>query len=624
MSAQQNKASQCILASELTPKQLESLPFSPGNLDSFDEKEKLPPTARAQWAYVQLNPNEFLERFTNELGLSGVNIAICFVNKEPYEDTKKDLRTPITVKLIVHADHFSRIKDHLIKKRLSFQELEDNKGFALPFLGSIQKQIDTLELERLMNYVFIKNAISREAYYIWISIPKAYLETKKPFESKAKESAKEVDPTGDKIPKPVQEAEETSEAKPIKALIPSRARTRRDAKETFNYVIYDDTGETAPPMIPVQKEPKSQSVVVAAEPVRQKKSFLSKLKSEKKGKEKTSIKEEKVPQCPSAKFDSALFLGIGLFNFFTSILLITFLSTLLEEIVAIRMEILSAAALISMICAMLVIRPSFKFKAARSWTLCAYVLFGAITTLFILNTTGFSDTPNYLIPTAYSLGSFVIALVAAVMRVDRAPSIKTQLSKTEEKEQDLSKDAVEEAKVGIPPPVRVTTAKSNLPPPVKKEAKRDTAKKIVIKRLPKKESSAIVEPEVPETPVVEQQLPVVRRSIPANPFSEEQKNVIRNRLARRDRLTTPSAPGQETPQTAQEPNIESKQLSTEEIKARLASRLQRSRAHMNGTDNKVPEPIPQKPSDQDGEKRKTIRLRKPGETAEKLSAPKGA
>ncbi len=633
MSAHKNKANQCIPVSELTPKQLEALPISPGNLDSFDEKLKLPPTARAQWAYVQLNPNDFLERFTNELGLLGINIAVCFVNKEPYEDTVKDLRTPITVNLIVHADHYSKIKEHLVEKRLSFKELEDNKGFALPFLGSIQKQIDTLALESLMNYVFIKNSISREAYYIWISIPKSYLETKKPAESKAKESAKQVDSTGDKKPTPVPQVGDTSEAKP-KAQVPSQARKPKDAKENFNYVIYDDTGETAPPMVPIPEEPKQQSVIVAAEPVRQKQSFLSKLKSAKKGKEKnpsSNPKEKKVSPCPSAKFDSALFLGIGLFNFFTSILLITFLSTLLEEIVAIRMEILSAAAVISMIFAMLVIRPSFKFKAARLWTLSAYVLFGALTAFFVHNNTAFPETPDYLIPTAYSLGSFVLALVAAIMRVDRATSSKAKKSKadakSEKKGQDIPEDTQQETKVTAPPAVPAKAAKRHLPPPIKKKAKQDTTKKVVMKRSPKKETPTTAEPkpEATETPVVEKRTPIVRKSIPTNPISEEQKDVIRNRLARRDRLTTPLAAGQNTPQSAQEANIDSKQLSTEEIKAKLASRLQRSKALKNGIDNKDAEPVPQKPANQDGEERKTIRLRKPSEEeAKKLTAPKGS
>lgn len=624
MSAQKNRISQCIQASELTPKQLESLPFSLGNLDSFDEKEKLPPTARAQWAYVQLNPNDFLERFTNELGLLGVNLAICFVNKEPYEDTEKDLRTPITVNLIVHTDHYSSIKEHLAEKRLSFQELEDNKGFALPFLGSIQKQIDTLELESLMNYVFIKNSISREAYYIWISIPKSYLETKKPPESKAKEPVKNVELTGDKKPNPGQQSESTP-----KASGPSQARKQKAAKENFNYVVYDDTGETAPPMVPVPEEPKPQSVIVANEPVRQKKFFRSKLKSAKREKEKTSSpREKKVSPCPSAKFDSALFLGIGLFNFFTSILLITFLSTLLEEIVAIRVEILSAAAVISMIFAVLVIRPSFKFKAARIWTVSAYVLFGSIAAFFVLNTTEFPETPDYLIPTAYSLGSFVLTLVAAIMRVDRASSGKAKKpAKSEEKEQDLPKDTEEEAKVATPPPVPVKAADRRLPPPVKKKGKRDAPKKVVMKKAPKAEATETAEPkpEVTETPVVEKRRPIVRKSIPTNPISEEQKDVIRNRLARRDRLTTPLTTGQNTPQTSQETNIDSTQLSTEEIKAKLASRLQRSRALINGIDKKDTAPAePQYPSDEEGAERKTIRLRKPGEGAKKLTAPKGS
>ena len=113
MSKSTSSSNTCLLPSELTPKQLESLSFVPGVLSNFDEKEKLPPTARAQWTYVQINPIDFLNRFSNELGLLGVGVAICFINKEPYEDQEKELKTPITVNLIVQPEQISHVADHL-------------------------------------------------------------------------------------------------------------------------------------------------------------------------------------------------------------------------------------------------------------------------------------------------------------------------------------------------------------------------------------------------------------------------------------------------------------------------------------------------------------------------------
>ena len=195
MSDAKNNARKCLLPSELSPQQLDALSFVPGVLSNFDEKEKLPPTARAQWTYVQLNPNDFLNRFTNELGLLGVNVAICFINKEPYEDHEKELKTPITVNLIVQPEQISDIAVHLQETKLSHQILEDDRGFALPYLGSIQKTVDTLALEKHVSFMFIKNSISREAYSIWISVPKKYLDVKK---IKQGESQKGNNPPSDR------------------------------------------------------------------------------------------------------------------------------------------------------------------------------------------------------------------------------------------------------------------------------------------------------------------------------------------------------------------------------------------------------------------------------------------
>jgi hypothetical protein len=530
MSKSTSSSNTCLLPSELTPKQLESLSFVPGVLSNFDEKEKLPPTARAQWTYVQINPIDFLNRFSNELGLLGVGVAICFINKEPYEDQEKELKTPITVNLIVQPEQISHVADHLREKNISHLVLEDNKGVALPYLGSIQKTVDALALESLVSYMFIKNSISREAYSSWLSVPQKYLEANK---AHAKAVKKKVASTKTK--------EEVTE----KPAVPSDSRKEDQPKENFNYVIYDDTGETAPPMIPQPTEAKSKSVVVANPPPKKKKSFFSKFSSGSKSKKESKGSKNKSKACPLAKFDAAFFVFLGLFNLHCSILLLNFLNTKVEAFASIMIEATTGAAFISLLFTIFVIRPSFRMKERRLWSLIGYVAYTGVAGFQILSSFSFPDSAGYLLPGALTFVFIMAAVVTSFMRIDRMNANKEKSANTEEVSED--ENAVESVEIELeaadPSPTPAVAQKSiDLPAPSKKKAKKKESKKIELKPT-KKAAPTENDPEVPAAKAESAQKAVKlpsQKSIPTKPITDQQKEAIRSRLSRRDALSTPS------------------------------------------------------------------------------------
>ena len=614
MSNSKSSLNTCILPSDLTPEQLESLSFVPGVLTNFDEKEKLPPTARAQWTYVQLNPIDFLNRFSNELGLLGVNVAISFINKELYEDPKKELKTPITVNLIVQPEHIADIAEHLQEKNISHQVLEDDKGFALPYLGSIQKTVDALSLESLVSYMFIKNSISREAYSSWLSVPKKYLEIEKPKKKSAKLSKfKKKQAFAD-----ANQQEEQSENPEAS----NNSKKQTQPKEDFNYVIYDDTGETTPPIIPQPEDPKPQSVVVANPPPKKKKSIFSKLAARSKSKKADKKPKQKSKACPLAKFNAAHFVFLSLFNLHCSILLLNFLGTSVEAFASIIIEATTGAAFISLLFTIFVIRPSFRIKEHRLWSLLGYVAYSGVAVAQIFRSFSFPDSAGYLVPGALTIVFIMGAVVTAFMRIDRMSSGKGTQGKEEvPAEEDVEEEMVEiELEATIPTPEPVVAQKAiDLPAPKKKKAKKEDTKKIELKPV-KKAAPKQAEPE-PEVPVQEQAVKKVnkvspKKSIPATPITEQQKAEIRNRLSRKETLSTPSAPtpAQTEKAASTSQGDEQKPLSTAEIKARLAERLQQTRATNSGLSNvgkpAEKEPTPEEPVAQESTQPKKATLKK--------------
>jgi hypothetical protein len=622
MSTHKNSSEQCIQISELTPKQLESLPFVPGVLSNFNEKEKLPPTARAQWAYVQLNPTDYLQRFTNELGLQDVNVALCFINKEVYEDREKDLKTPITVNLIVRPDHYEDVKQHLLGKRLSHQEMEDQKGFVLPFLGSIQKALDTLELEPVMNFLFIKNSISRESYSTWISIPKSYLEI-------PKQVIPQVKKTLEKTEKSVVSEKETEEvdyaqSKPPQ---PSQSRKKDTVKENFNYVVYDDTQSSPPTIVQPVELPKSNSVIVANKPPPPKKSLFSKFKTRPKPGKTKKVTKAKVPSpCPTAKYDSALFLSLGLFNFFCSVLLVAFLSSVLVEVQSIQMEATTFGALVSLLLTILVIRPGFKFSQSRFWLLSAYTAYACVAgyQIFLREDSPF-EFQDYLTTAAVAIVCFTTALIASFKRVDRLSFGKNKKSKSKNKAEDEDEEPGSETELQVETPaptIEGELANSNIPPPIKSSTTKNTGRKVVIKlgkTNPETKESGVGTTQSEAPPIIPF---ATRKSIPSQPISEEQKDVIRNRLTRKDRLTTPANSNGKATSTEGR-DMSPRQLTTEEIKAQLASRLQRSSSIGKevGRAGNPEEPTDKNATVDSSSERRTISLKKPDQE-KSLTVPK--
>jgi len=599
MSKPTDNVAQLTLPSDLTPKQLESLPFDPGALSNFDEKEKLPPTARAQWAYVQHNPADFLDRFTSELGLLGVNVAICFINKDPYEDNEKELKTPITVNLIVQPDQFNEVKAHLKETNLSHQVMDDEKGFALPYLGSIQKMLDTLALEKLISYIFLKNSITREAYFTWISVPKQYLAIKRSGSGMKKSPV-------DKKEKDVEETsvgvveEGTSKSK---LPVPSDSRKDKGPTENFNYVIYDETGETVPPIIPQPESPKSNSVIVAADPIPEKESFLSQLtqrfSSKKKVKEKNQSDE---PSSPTAKSDSALFLSLSLFNFYCSVILLTFLGNVVEAIGSVMLEAVTFSALAALLFAIFVIRPSFRQAKSRIWALGSYTVYSAAAGYQISQVYMNPESSGYLVSTALALVCLMSALISAFMRIDRLSIRKSKPTKAPTmEEENVASEGEDNESNSIAEENTTSQIAKDLPPPARPKSTKAKSKKIELKSANKPEaqlsstSETAARPEQKDEPVKARP----KRAIPVKPITEAQKDAIRSRLSRKDLLSSQEKPDDKGPENKKARDEGQMPLSTAEIKAKLAERLQQTRTNNNGlngtsqTKDKAPEPIAQ-------------------------------
>lgn len=555
MSDTRHNSEQCILPSELSPEQLESLPFVPGSLSSFNEKEMLPPTARAQWTYIQVNPSDFLNRFITELGLIGINVALCFINKERYEDKEKDLETPITVHLIVKPDHFKDLQKHLLNKRLSHHVMEDNKGFALPYLGSIQKTIDVLGLESLMNYVFIKNSISRESYINWLSVPKSYLDrlhskTQSGNPRNDEEATGEASPS-DSNPRPLDDSE-----------------TQDPVKENFNYVIYDESEEIEATNFSSSEHQNPDSLVADASSKSKGNSFLGRLGKTASKKSKGAKDRQRSSLVSStSKLESSLFLSLGLFNFYCSILLVSFLGNTVDVIQSILLEAVAISALVSLLFAFFVIRPRFKNAGGRVWAPGAYAVYFGVAGYEIFQSSQMSGNLNYITPSALAAVFLTTAVISGFLRIDRLSLHKSEKINTLETDQTQKISHAPKPPIpgqsSIPEPPAIA---GNFPPPSKRKEKTKGIQKIALK----------LGKQTLDQPVEQSE------KAPAGSISEAQKEVIRNRLTRPDRPSIPerthgaeinSSPDEEsTRRAARQP------LSTREIRAKLATRLEQARS----------------------------------------------
>ena len=553
MSSKNNSSEQCILPSDLSLEQMKSLPFVPGSLTSFDERAMLPPTARPQWKYLETNPEDFINRFTAELGLLGVNVAVCFINNDRYEDKEKDLKTPITVYLFSTAKHFQNLKKHLENKRLSHQVMEGNKGFKLPYLGSIEKQIDVLGMESLMNYIFVKNSISKESYITWLSVPKSYLDN---LEAQLAEKKSAAEKLISKATRKESKTDSDSSEGDDSESSPSE-------KENFNYVIYDDDETESE-----DNNLKGSTVVSTADSnANQQSSRKKQIKKVKKKIDKTAQKN------PAAKLESSLFLSLGLFNFFCSLVLLTFLVSTVSSFASILTEAAGIAMLVSLLFAYLVLRPSFKQSGNRIWSLAAYTAYFGVTGFQIYYLSQNPNSLNYLLPTAIALVCLVTAAVFGFLRIDRLAIRKPDSDSAPTEAAKASKSPIEN-----PSPATTSSKEESqspfqarkFPAPARPQAKKQEKKRIEMKRSASKPQQDNAEP-----------ISSAAQGPAHPPTSEEQKQVIRNRLARADQSTVSSEANGTGLKLPNEDSTEPKDtdaLSAKEIRAKLASGIEQVRA----------------------------------------------
>lgn len=374
MSTKENSSHNFIPAADLSDEEKKALPFEIGKIVEFDNKNKQPKAARGHWDYIKEDPEAYLNRFQKELEYEGVNMGGYFIVKELYRDEKKDIRTSITVHLIVQPNLFPEIKEHFRENQFSFASLPDNCGFSLPYLGTIHKSLGRLNLEKFINYFYIKNTISNEAFSNWTSVPKALL---KQFVDEANFA---------KVP------EDSSEEK-------------SKPSEDFNYLIFDE-----------EQSGKSKAPIPLPE-FREMKKKEHKSKRGLFGKKKSS--SNKAENQVTENTDSALFLCLGLFNFFTTSVLLNFLGEAIAFISDSMMQFNVAAALGSLLITMLFIRPSFKNTKARTTGILVYFLYLAAAGYQSIQGMDFPETLNYVTPTSIALLSLVCALFSAFSRINK-------------------------------------------------------------------------------------------------------------------------------------------------------------------------------------------------------------
>ncbi len=410
MSLTDNSSNTFISAADISPEDAELLPFEIGKITEFNSKNKPPKAARGHWDYIKEDPEAYLNRFEKELDLEDVNIAGYFIVKELYRDEKKDIRTSITVHLIVQPKIFAKIKEHFKKNDFSFLSLPDNCGFSLPYLGTIHKSLNRLNLEHLINYFYIKNTISNEAFSNWISIPESVI---KKYSEEAKH--KNV------------ESEEQATVE---------VEEEQGPTEDFNYMVFEEEN-TEKPQTPIPL-PEFREM--------KKKEHKAKRKLFGKGRKSATSSKNTAKENPAKKIDSALFLCLSLFNFFSTSLLLSFLGESIKVIETSMMSFTVAAALGSLFMTMMFIRPSLKGSTERTTSILVYFLYLAAAGYQIFISSGYPGTINFIIPTSIAFISLVSGLIAAFSRISKMheaeldetiKNTSSETPKTEAKEEGI-------------------------------------------------------------------------------------------------------------------------------------------------------------------------------------------
>jgi hypothetical protein len=226
--------------------------------------------------------------------------------------------------------------------------------------------------------------------------------------------------------------------------------------------------------------------------------------------------------------------------------------------------------------------------------------------------------------------SLMAALISAFMRIDRLslkkgkiPTAADASTEKETTEPDATPASTEEN-----PNNTSSTAAKRIPAPVRPKSKSEENKKIALKASKKPDKETTPEPEVAAMEDLSKSESTAqtesKRTIPVKPISEAQKDTIRNRLNRKDLLVKPAPLDESVSNVEKLSSLEQKPLSAAEIRAKLAARLEQTRAangKLNGSEkpanneaNKpiqndkagvgiklskpTPEPVDEEPSDE--------------------------
>jgi len=515
MSNEKLSFGKCIPASDLTPSQIAALPFVPGNITSFDEQNPLPPSGRGHWSFIKENPGDFIEKFSLELGFLGVRIGVFFLVNEKFESPDKQSTSDITVNLITQPETFSEIEGHLKANKLAYKVLDTGSGFALPYLGSIQKVLDSLKLESVINYLFIKNLISRENYFCWLSVPEALLKNTRP---NILEKLKQSDAAGKKTPPPFEPSLRKSygqkqgsspipfpaETKPTNPVEPKKKEpvATRDALDLpikeADIPSKKPAAKGTAPVPPLTKAKTPPPPPAQDTTSKDNEDILSMLNTatesnEPVPKSKASKTEAKTPKPPApkpktaspvrepgttTKIDAGLFLCLGLFNFFSTQLLIGFLASQLDIVRDMFLESNTIAALASVLLTFLVLRPNFRSKGTRSFTFLVFVFYLIAVGYQIVTHMEYTPGNYFFTPAVVAMISLLAAIILGFARLDKIHSAnnaqKKPLKAGKAPKPQKSKPPVA-VKKGKPPVAK--KAASPIDPKIQEKARQQRAKK---------------------------------------------------------------------------------------------------------------------------------------------------
>jgi len=166
-------------------------------------------------------------------------------------------------------------------------------------------------------------------------------------------------------------------------------------------------------------------------------------KKEEKKAAKAKVLKEKAPKADkqpvedatpapgkTTKIDASLFLCLGLFNFFSTQLLIGFLAGQIELIQDMFLETNTMAALASILLTIVVIRPNFRNPTSRRYTFLIFLLYIIAVGFQIFTHQNYTPTNYFFTPAIVAMVSLLAAIILGFARIDKLHSSKTAVPKT--------------------------------------------------------------------------------------------------------------------------------------------------------------------------------------------------